>query len=60
MDKEEIIDTIKILAAHQGFYGRLYDALMSADEESVNDWFNETFAEEPQDIVDMVRMIEGC
>jgi hypothetical protein len=60
MDKKEIIDAIRLLAHSQGSYGRLYNALMEASEEEMDAWFNETFAEEPKNIVDMVMMIEGC
>lgn len=32
MNEEKIISTIKMLAMSQGFYGRLYNQLMSAKE----------------------------
>lgn len=60
MDKKEIVDAIRLLAHSQGFYGRLYNALMEASEEDMDEWFNETFTEEPKNIVEMVMMIEGC
>ena len=34
MNREQILDTILVLARSQGFYGRLYRDIMDADEES--------------------------
>ena len=34
MNKEQILDAIRSLAASQGFYGRLYDTLTDGSEQS--------------------------
>ena len=34
MNKEQILDAIRSLAASQGFYGRLYDALTNGTEQA--------------------------
>ena len=34
MNKEQILDAIRSLAASQGFYGRLYDTLTDGREQS--------------------------
>ena len=34
MNKEQILDAMRSLAASQGFYGRLYDTLTDGSEQS--------------------------
>ena len=57
MNKEQILDAIRSLAASQGFYGRLYDALTNGSEQS--DEFLATMEEQNfGDVVDMVMWLE--
>lgn len=53
MNREEIMNAIKNLSLSQGFYGRLYNDLMSNDE------LREKFllAMEEQDFADVVDMV---
>lgn len=57
MNREQILSTIGSLAASQGFYGRLYNALTNGTEESEN--FLATMEEQNfGDVVDMVMWLE--
>lgn len=57
MNKEQILDAIRSLAASQGFYGRLYNTLTNGTEESEN--FLATMEEQNfGDVVDMVMWLE--
>ena len=57
MNKEQILDTIRSLAASQGFYGRLYNALTDGSEQA--DEFLATMEEQNfGDVVDMVTWLE--
>lgn len=58
MNKEQILDAIRSLAASQGFYGRLYDTLTDGSEQS--DEFLATMEEQNfNDVVDMVMWLES-
>lgn len=58
MNKEQILDSIRSLAASQGFYGRLYDTLTDGSEQS--DEFLATMEEQNfNDMVDMVMWLES-
>ena len=57
MNKEQILDTIRSLAASQGFYGRLYNALTNGSEQAEE--FLATMEEQNfGDVVDMVLWLE--
>lgn len=57
MNKEQILDAIAGLAASQGFYGRLYEALTNGTKESED--FLDTMEEQNfGDVVDMVMWLE--
>ena len=58
MNREQILSAIRGLAASQGFYGRLYEALTNGSEESEN--FLDTMEEQNfGDVVDMVMWLES-
>ena len=58
MNKEQILDAIRSLAASQGFYGRLYDTLTDGSEQS--DEFLATMEEQNfNDVFDMVMWLES-
>ena len=58
MNKEQILDAIRSLAASQGFYGRLYNALTDGSEQA--DKFLATMEEQNfGDVVDMVMWLES-
>jgi len=58
MNKEQILDAIRSLAASQGFYGRLYNALTDGSEQA--DEFLATMVEQNfGDVVDMVIWLES-
>lgn len=58
MNKEQILNAIRSLAASQGFYGRLYDTLTDGSEQS--DEFLATMEEQNfNDVVDMVMWLES-
>lgn len=57
MNKEQILDAIRSLAASQGFYGRLYNALTDGSdsaEEALDLMEEQNFG----DVVDMVMWLE--
>jgi hypothetical protein len=57
MNKEQILEAIRSLAASQGFYGRLYERLTDGSEEAEDAL---TLMEEQNfgDVVDMVMWLE--
>ena len=58
MNKEQILDAIRSLAASQGFYGRLYDVLTDGSEQA--DEFLATMEEQNfNDVFDMVMWLES-
>ena len=58
MNKEQILDAIRSLAASQGFYGRLYDTLTDGSEQS--DEFLAIMEEQNfNDVADMVMWLES-
>ena len=58
MNRTQILNAIAGLAASQGFYGRLYEALTNGTEESEN--FLDTMEEQNfSDVVDMVMWLES-
>ena len=58
MNKEQILDAIRSLAASQGFYGRLYDTLTDGSEQS--DEFLPTMEKQYfGDKLDMVMWLES-
>ena len=56
MNRQEILDTIKMLAQGQGFYGRLYEQIMTADnkDEILEELENKEF----KDALDLVFFFE--
>ena len=56
MKRQEILDTIKMLAQGQGFYGRLYEQIMTADnkDEILEELENKNF----KDALDLVFFFE--
>lgn len=58
MNKEQILDAIRSLAASQGFYGRLYERLTDGSdeaEEALSLMEEQNFG----DVVDMVMWLES-
>lgn len=57
MNRQQILDAIRSLAASQGFYGRLYEGLTNGTEEAENAL---NYLEEQNfgDAVDMVMWLE--
>ena len=58
MNKEQILDAIRSLAASQGFYGHLYNALTSGTEEA-EEFMEQMEAQNFGDVVDMVMWLES-
>lgn len=59
MTRQEVLDTIKSLARSQGSYGRLYQALTTAEGDTkreVSTWLDE--ACKCNDVVDLIMWIE--
>ena len=56
MKKQEILDTIKMLAKSQGFYGRLYEQIMTA--ENKDEILEELENKEFKDTLDLVFFFE--
>ena len=56
MKRQEILDTIKMLANSQGFYGRLYEQIVTAEnkDEILEDLENKKF----KDALDLVFFFE--
>lgn len=59
MKREQILETIRMLAHSQGFYGRLYNNLMEMDEDSYEDTMTFLESQNLKDAVDLVMMLEG-
>ena len=62
MKREQILETIRMLAHSQGFYGRLYNHLMEMqeyDEDSYEDTMTFLESQNLKDAVDLVMMLEG-
>ena len=57
MNREQILNAIRSLAASQGFYGRLYEALAKGTQES-EDFLATMEAQNFGDVVDMVMWLE--
>ena len=57
MNKEQILDAIRSLAASQGFYGRLYDRL-SDGSDSAEDFLATMEEQNFGDVLDMVLWLE--
>lgn len=58
MNKEQILNAISQLAASQGFYGRLYEALTNGTEEA-EEFMEQMEAQNFGDVVDMVMWLES-
>lgn len=58
MNRQEIIDNIEMLSRSQGFYGRLYNAIISGNEEAEN-YLDNLEEQNFKDVVDMILYIEG-
>ena len=58
MKREEIMETIKILASSQGLYSRLYRDLMALDEDKYNEVMTELESQNFKDRVDLIMYIE--
>lgn len=59
MNKEQILNSIKTMAASQGFYGRLYERLTDGSDEA-NESMDMLESQNFKDIVDLVLFIESC
>jgi hypothetical protein len=59
MDKQQILETIKRLAASQGYYSRLYNALMTSEESERDAWLTDLAAKNFNDAVDLILYLEG-
>jgi hypothetical protein len=57
MNKQEILNSIKLLASSQGFYGRLYEQLTDESEESER-FLSELEAQNFKDSVDLIMYLE--
>lgn len=57
MKKEQILAAIRSLAASQGFYGRLYEALTSGTEEA-EEALDQMVEQNFKDSLDMVMWLE--
>lgn len=57
MNKKEILENIHILAASQGFYGRLYQSIMESNEkENILQYLeNQNFT----DAIDLILFLES-
>lgn len=58
MKREQILDTIRSLAMSQGFYGRLYNDLMS-DPDYCDETMDFLEAQNFKDSLDLILCIEG-
>lgn len=58
MNREQILNAVKNLAASQGFYGRLYEVLSSGTEEAENA-LGQMVEQNFGDAVDMVMWLES-
>lgn len=53
MNKQQIIDAIKSLSSHQGYYSRLYSILLDNEE-----YLTYLESQKFRDIVDMIMFLE--
>lgn len=58
MNRTQIMNTIGTLANSQGFYSRIYNYLLSLDEDDLNEVLDELEAQNFADAVDMVLYFE--
>lgn len=58
MTRNDIIDAIRNLARSQGFYGRLLDALVNADEDVRDEFLDGLESQNFTDVVDLVMFLE--
>lgn len=58
MNRKEILNAVSQLAASQGFYGRLYEALTSGTEEA-EEFMQQMEEQNFGDVVDMVMWLES-
>lgn len=58
MNKEQILDAIRSLAASQGFYGRLYESLTDGSEQA-DELLTTMEKQNFGDVVDMVMWLES-
>lgn len=58
MNRTEIMNTIGTLANSQGFYSRIYNYLLSLNEDDLNEILDELEAQNFADAVDMVLYFE--
>lgn len=58
MNRTQILNAVSQLAASQGFYGRLYEALTSGTEEA-EEFMQQMEEQNFGDVVDMVMWLES-
>lgn len=58
MEREQILETILMLAQSQGFYGRLYRNIMDADEEDRECFLNELESQNFSNELDLIYYFE--
>ena len=58
MNRTQIMNTIGTLANSQGFYSRIYNYLLSLNEDDLNEILDELEAQNFADAVDMVLYFE--
>ena len=58
MKRKQILDIILMLAQSQGFYGRLYRDIMSADEEDRECFLSELEAQNFSNELDLIYYFE--
>ena len=58
MNREQILDTISMLAKSQGFYGMLYRSIMSAREVDRECFLSELEAQNFKDTLDLIDYFE--
>lgn len=59
MKREDILNTIKMLASSQGLYSRLYGELMEMNEDELDEVMTELESQNFKDGVDLVMFIES-
>lgn len=59
MNRNDILSLIADLAMSQGFYGRLYRAIMEADSEQREALFEEWEAQQFKDNIDFILYLES-
>lgn len=58
MNREQILETILMLAQSQGFYGRLYRDIMNADEEDRDYFLDKLEAQNFSNELDLIYYFE--